>query len=477
MIHARTIRQQILYPFLLLLIALPIVIIAGFNIGNMITIEHTAKKELQSTSRTMESLLNAKEQGNTGTENLTNMSDELASELAMALTAVRLSGNTSFYIFMDDVMKYPLDITGDQTAIYFQKAVSEGRLQLYNENIHKYRVDGRTYFYKTVRKPKFYEQYPDMMILFVTDTFSYTQWTMTVNAILFAILVAAVLVSIILALRIADSISLPIINACKYAAQIGNGEFITVPIEKSNAEIMQFCTSLNAMSGRLKDYDDTQKQFLQNASHELRTPLMSIQGYAEGIENDIFDDPKQQAGVIRRESIRLNQLVTELLTLSRIENHTYDQKFAICNISSLMLDYLQRLNGLFLNEELKVKLAVDEGLGAKLDEGLFSQTVINIVSNAVRYAKTTINIKACKEVIKGRAYSVVEVADDGEGIASEELPHLFERFYKGKKGNFGLGLAISKSAIEAMGGSLCAFNRDGAVFVIRVPYIPLEEED
>jgi signal transduction histidine kinase len=64
----------------------------------------------------------------------------------------------------------------------------------------------------------------------------------------------------------------------------------------------------------------------------------------------------------------------------------------------------------------------------------------------------------------------VEIADDGDGIGEEELPHLFERFYKGKKGNFGLGLAISKSAMESMGGNLTAFNRNGAVFRLEVPY-------
>lgn len=223
------------------------------------------------------------------------------------------------------------------------------------------------------------------------------------------------------------------------------------------------------MSTRLKDYDETQKQFMQNASHELRTPLMSIQGYAEGIENDVFSDPKEAAQVIKKESLRLNKLVTELLTLSRIENHTYVHDLMVFNISDLILDYIQRVNGLLLKSKLSLKTELSENVPALLDEALFSQTVINIISNAIRYAKKTIFVRTYLETVDGKIFSSVEIADDGDGIEEEELPHLFERFYKGKKGNFGLGLAISKSAIESMGGSLEAFNRQGAVFLLRMP--------
>lgn len=225
------------------------------------------------------------------------------------------------------------------------------------------------------------------------------------------------------------------------------------------------------MSTRLKDYDETQKQFMQNASHELRTPLMSIQGYAEGIENDVFPDPKEAAQVIKKESLRLNKLVTELLTLSRIENHTYTHDLQIFNLSDLILDYLQRVNGLLMKSHLSLKTEFSENIFALLDEGLFSQTVINIISNAIRYAKNEIWIKTYLETIDGKEFSCVEISDDGEGIKSEELPHLFERFYKGSKGNFGLGLAISKSAMESMGGTLKAFNRQGAVFLLQLPYM------
>lgn len=216
------------------------------------------------------------------------------------------------------------------------------------------------------------------------------------------------------------------------------------------------------MSQRLKAYDNTQKQFLQNASHELRTPLMSIQGYAEGIENNIISDYKSAATIIKKESIRLNSLVTELLTLSRIENQTYKHDFTLQDVSNLLLDYIQRINGLAMKENIEIKPKLQENLCVKIDESLFSQSIINIISNCIRYAKNIINIETFAE----NNNVIITISDDGEGFSNEDLPHLFERFYKGNKGNFGLGLAISYSAIKYMKGDLLAYNDNGATFKI-----------
>lgn len=469
--RAKTIRTQILYPFLIILIILPVVIIIFFSIGITFIMQNYAKKELSNTVTTMEALLNSLETNelNQGETTGTSDTEEMARELSVGLTAAQLVGNTKFYILQEKEILYPLDIKNDSIAAYFTEAMAKGNM-IKDSKIHKCRIDRKTCFY-TCGLLKHFNTYTDLSILFVTTNEYYTKWIFSINTILIIILILVVSISAIFALRIADNISRPIVDACIYATEIGKGDFISVPIVESNEEIKQFCFSLNEMSTRLKDYDETQKQFMQNASHELRTPLMSIQGYAEGIENDVFPDPKEAAQVIKKESLRLNKLVTELLTLSRIENHTYTHDLQIFNLSDLILDYLQRVNGLLMKSHLSLKTEFSENIFALLDEGLFSQTVINIISNATRYAKNEIWIKTYLETIDGKEFSCVEISDDGEGIKSEELPHLFERFYKGSKGNFGLGLAISKSAMESMGGTLKAFNRQGAVFLLQLPYM------
>jgi signal transduction histidine kinase len=221
------------------------------------------------------------------------------------------------------------------------------------------------------------------------------------------------------------------------------------------------------MSAQLENSDKTQKTFLQNASHELKTPLMSIGGYAEGIAQGVLPDTKSAAQIIGAESSRLATLVDELLTLSRIENRTYSKELVRVNLSDILKEYVQRLGGLAAKQRRRLTLNLpDTAVFVAADDTLLSQSVMNVVSNCLRYAKATVGI----ELVCQKKSAVIRITDDGDGIAQADLPHIFERFYKGKQGSFGLGLAIAKSAVFSMGGDIRAYNSDaGAVFEIALP--------
>ncbi len=214
-----------------------------------------------------------------------------------------------------------------------------------------------------------------------------------------------------------------------------------MPSDDSSIELHELTQSMNDMSKRLTDLDKAQKLFLQNASHEIRTPLMSIQGYAEGISKGIFSDTTKTADIICEESKRLNQLVDELLTLSRIENNTDESEFYVLNLSDVMKEVVQKIEGYALREQKKINVMLPpDVIMIKANDALLSQAMINIISN-------------------------------GDGIPVQDLPHIFDRFYKGKNGNFGLGLAIVKSAILSLKGSIRAYNENGAVFEIKFQVI------
>lgn len=288
----------------------------------------------------------------------------------------------------------------------------------------------------------------------------------TINLILLSIMLIAVLISFAIILAISNSIAKPITNLTKYAKRMGDGEFMKLPEDRSSAEIFQLTQSMNEMSQRLKDYANAQKSFLQNASHELRTPLMSIQGYAEGIVNGVFTDTSKTAQIICDESKRLNALVEELLILSRIENQTYKGSFVCLNLSDMVKEYLQRIEGYALKEGKRICLnTTSSEVFSKVDDTLLAQAVINIISNCIKYSKSEVTV----DIFIENRYSVIKICDDGEGILEADLPHIFDRFYKGKKGNFGLGLSIAKAAVESMGGMITAYNDGGAVFEIRFP--------
>jgi two-component system sensor histidine kinase CssS len=287
----------------------------------------------------------------------------------------------------------------------------------------------------------------------------------TINMILVIIMLAGIGIGIFVACRISGRMSSHVGQISKTAEQIGKGNF-THPKWKSTdiLEFKQLSQSIAHMSDRLEAPDRSQRTFLQNASHELRTPLMSIQGYAEGISNGIVPDAHETAKIIESESRRLNTLVEELLTLSRIESGTFERKFAPMNLCELLPEFVQRLGGIAIKQQKKIMLTLPPyPVNIQGDEELLGQAMTNIVSNCLRYAKAEIQVSL---LMKDHSI-MIRIHDDGPGIPTEDLPHLFERFYKGKGGNFGLGLAIAKSAVQYIGGDITAYNYDkGAIFDI-----------
>lgn len=222
---------------------------------------------------------------------------------------------------------------------------------------------------------------------------------------------------------------------------------------------------MNRMSGQLMRYDQNQKNFFQNVSHELRNPLMSISGYAQGIEQGIFQPPKDAAHTILTESLRLTEVVNSLLTLSRLESGPQDIALGPVRVIETVEDCLDRLNGLAVQQGISLVLApFDRSITVCGEEELLGKVLENLLTNAIRYAKTTVTVS----VKTGKAQAAISVSDDGDGIEEKDLPHLFERCYKGKGGNFGIGLAIAHSAAEKMEGRLEAANHgiSGAVFTL-----------
>jgi signal transduction histidine kinase len=306
----------------------------------------------------------------------------------------------------------------------------------------------------------------NLTAVFALPTDHANKYLDTVNLILFVIIFLGILIAIYFSEKIAAHITAPITRLEKLSLQIGQGNFdvSNFSIPQDTLEFKQLYENISLMVERLEAYDRNQKTFLQNASHELRTPLMSIQGYAEGIENGIFPDTKEAAQIIKRESIRLNELVSELLTLSRYESGAYKPQWEEINLCHLLKDYSQRLMGLANKSGKNLSLHLPEyEVMVQIDDVLLSQVVMNIASNCLRYAKKEVSVSLKKTGNR----IILRISDDGDGIPESDIPYIFDRFYKGKNGNFGLGLAIAKSAAELLNGKITACNQNkGAIFEI-----------
>lgn len=246
-----------------------------------------------------------------------------------------------------------------------------------------------------------------------------------------------------------------------------------VPIY-THDELADLSLSMEEMALNMQKYDHNQKVFLQNASHELRTPLMSIRGYVEGLRDDVFSGTDEAYELILEQVSRLEKLVGEVLYLSRVETTEGAIRCSWVSVREIFDEVRSRVKGLVLASSISVEVLELPDRMLQVDASSMAMALTNILTNDLRYAKSKITVLVEEVECSLR----IRISDDGNGISKEDLPHLFERFYKGAKGKFGLGLSIAKAVVEANGGTICAYNEtqgSGAVFEIMLP-LPAQEK-
>ena len=210
---------------------------------------------------------------------------------------------------------------------------------------------------------------------------------------------------------------------------------------------------------------ERQQTFFQNASHELKTPLMAIQGYAEGIQAGVMD-AGGAAEVILEESDRMTELVEELLDISKIDMGRQQLALSEMDVRELLYDSIRAVEPIAAGGIAIVPDFPEEPVMVSCDDTRLRRVVTNILSNGVRYARSELRL-TCRA---DRRQVTIRIQDNGDGIAEADLPHIFDRFYMGKSGKSGIGLALTKEIIHLHKGTIRAYNGDtGAVFEISFP--------
>ena len=211
---------------------------------------------------------------------------------------------------------------------------------------------------------------------------------------------------------------------------------------------------------------ERQQTFFQNASHELKTPLMAIQGYAEGIQAGVMDTGSA-AEVILAESDRMTELVDELLDISKIDMGRQPHTLSETDIRELLYDSIRAVEPAAAASGITIAPDFpEEPVMVKCDDTQIRRAVTNILTNGLRYAHSQL----CLTCRPDKRNVIIRIQDDGDGIAEGDLPHIFERFYMGKSGKSGIGLALTKEIIHLHKGTIRAYNGDsGAMFEITLP--------
>lgn len=303
------------------------------------------------------------------------------------------------------------------------------------------------------------------LLLAYVDVTSLMAFTRRLNLVLLVVILAAIFLSVLLSRHFARTLSAPVQSLAAFAAAIGSGNLAPEELTFREVEFDELAAAMNKMAKELREAKSKQDTFFQNVSHELRTPLTSIRGNAEGIVCGIME-PVPSAKIILTESDRLGGLVEDLLYLSRMGKTVPEgtaEPLDLREILSLCA-FEQRAEA--QAKDISFEFAFDESpvLAAVREEDA-RQMFGNLISNAIRYARSSVRLSCHTFAEK----AVITVADDGPGIAEEDLPHIFERFYKAEGGKHGIGLAIAKSAAEKYGGTIEAKNENGASLTVTLP--------
>ena len=235
---------------------------------------------------------------------------------------------------------------------------------------------------------------------------------------------------------------------------------------------------------RLRELEAVRREFVANVSHEFRTPLSIINGYLETLSDEEIDREMMEKSVtvMRRHADRLNNLIDDLLTISRMEEKGVRLETRRISLEPLLRGVIEQLESESTERGVAIRLVVGEGLpSVEIDSYRMEQAFSNLLINALRHGVPLAGSEAAEVVISISAEGndvAVRFRDNGPGIALADQEHIFERFYRvggdraRQTGGTGLGLSIVKNAVQAHGGRVTLESRpgEGSTFTIRLPF-------
>jgi len=248
-------------------------------------------------------------------------------------------------------------------------------------------------------------------------------------------------------------------------------------------EINQLANSFNRMAVSLEDVEHRRRELVSDLTHELRTPLTILRGYLEELAADRIEATPAVYQRLVKETKRLERLINDLQELSKAEAGYLPIKFQAFDLRPLLESLVQKFSDQLLEDGPELRLLCPEQLPqVRADIDRVEQVLVNLLGNAIAYTKTgsiTIQVWTKTEGVKaGARHLWIAVTDTGIGITPEDLPHVFERFWRADRsrnqntGGTGIGLAISKRLIELQGGQIEVESQLGVGSTFRF-YLPL----
>ena len=275
-----------------------------------------------------------------------------------------------------------------------------------------------------------------------------------------------VVLSLIISSVIARIVSSPIEKLNRASLELAKGKYDTHFDGKGFREIEQFSDTLNFTAGELGKVEKMQQELMANVSHDMRTPLTMIVGYGEAMRDIPGENTPENVQVIIDEANRLSEFVNSVLDLSKLQNGQKQLSFEKTNLTELLENITQRYRKFYIDSGYKVVLDAPESVNVVCDIAQMSQALLNLIDNAVNYTGKDKTVFVRQKLVGANCVRV-EISDSGDGIPQEELPYIWNRYYKSRASHrrnvagSGIGLSIVRQVFEKHGARFGAESEQG----------------
>jgi len=275
--------------------------------------------------------------------------------------------------------------------------------------------------------------------------------------------------SVLLSLFFSRRLTEPIKKLTMAAQQISRGNIQSRVAVTGNNEISILSKTFNTMADNLEIQESLRRKMTANVAHELRTPLSAMQGEIEGMIDGLIKVDGERLLSLHEETERLKHIIEGMEEISRAEASVLEMRKQSISLRPFLKNIKGRFEKLFFDKGVTLELECDETMRLYADPDKLSQIVINLLSNALRVTGKGGHVRI-RTGIK-ETYGYISVSDTGCGMKKEDLPFIFERFYKSSEGGLGIGLTIAKELTEAHGGRIEVLTEygEGSTFTLYLP--------
>ena len=288
--------------------------------------------------------------------------------------------------------------------------------------------------------------------------------------------IVAGLISLLIARWLARGMTQPLRDMAAAVRRMEVGDYAARVETRSRDEVGQLATAFNRMSAELELLERSRRDLVANVSHELKTPITAIRAHLENLADGIEQPDRETMQVMLSQTERLGRLVDQLLDLSRLESGEVPLELEPMALATATEQVISEFSVGRAVTDISLTADVPDDLWVEADRERIHQVLFNLVDNAVRFTPPggAVTIRAWRDEDRVQ----IEVHDTGVGVAPEDLPRVFERFYRADParsrddgGGTGIGLAIARSIVEGHGGRITASSQpgNGATFTFDLP--------